>query len=470
VKRLLRRISSFLKPALLALTLVILASPIAKTEASPLDGLTFGSGRTVLANNIQVNQTAGASNTVEFWMNWNGAQNVMPISFESGNYDLDATAGCFGFNTVMGECIGINNTSGLVNKWVHVAAVFYNGVPTTSNVKLYINGVQQALTFSTSAYNPVNRTVSRDIRISGYNGGYYFGGFIRSVAVWNYERTATQIQSDMNNGMVGNESGLVGYWKLDPVTTATVYDKTSYKNNGAVSGFTPPSTLSTSNVTDLGASLSWTGLADATSYTLQRDGTTIYNGLNTSLNEKALVSQTTYNYSLIASDANGVSNPSTASITTNVGSLSLVSVPSNFSLTPITLNGTNQTSYGTFNNSIIVRDTRKVRDGWRLVPSSTVLSDGVHPLATNSVKIKPALSVTQTDGSVQSSAQLTATQTQAIDGNPSVVPLVTASSTTGQGVYEIKLPANALELYIKPEAYAGNYQTAITWSVIPGSN
>jgi hypothetical protein len=68
------------------------------------------------------------------------------------------------------------------------------------------------------------------------NDSLYFDGCIDEVRIWNTARTQQQIQDNMNAELVGNESGLVGYWKLNEGTGATANDSTSNNNDGTISG------------------------------------------------------------------------------------------------------------------------------------------------------------------------------------------------------------------------------------------
>ncbi len=55
----------------------------------------------------------------------------------------------------------------------------------------------------------------------------YFDGLIDDVRIWSTVRTATEIVNNMSVTLVGNESGLVGYWKFD----ADALDTTSNHND-----------------------------------------------------------------------------------------------------------------------------------------------------------------------------------------------------------------------------------------------
>jgi hypothetical protein len=145
-------------------------------------GLFNGSTGYALLQNLAVDTTAGAKNTISFWMKWNGTETKMPFSWSS-QYDLYFTAGCFGFNTYQSNAFGVPS-AGLANKWVHVVAVFYNGVPSAANNALYINGIKQNI-YACAGSTTNSRTVTSSARVSGGFDGYYMGGSIEEFAIWN---------------------------------------------------------------------------------------------------------------------------------------------------------------------------------------------------------------------------------------------------------------------------------------------
>jgi hypothetical protein len=49
-----------------------------------------------------------------------------------------------------------------------------------------------------------------------------FNGDFDELRVWNVARTATQIRDNYNRTLVGDESGLVGYWKFDDAPGSTM--------------------------------------------------------------------------------------------------------------------------------------------------------------------------------------------------------------------------------------------------------
>ncbi len=147
----------------------------------------------VSLSNISVNTASSQKNTVEFWMYWNGVTTEMPFGFTS--YDLYLTSGAFGFNHGCGDVWGISS-SGMSNKWLHVAAIFYNG--NYLNEQLYIDGVQQTL--SQRVGTSCNRSVTTSARIGTWvNSLYIFGGKIDELKIYNRELTASEVLAAYND-------------------------------------------------------------------------------------------------------------------------------------------------------------------------------------------------------------------------------------------------------------------------------
>ena len=55
------------------------------------------------------------------------------------------------------------------------------------------------------------------------------------VTIWNRSFTTNEIQSLKNLPLIGNESGLVGYWRLDETNGTTVaFDSTANGHTGSL--------------------------------------------------------------------------------------------------------------------------------------------------------------------------------------------------------------------------------------------
>ncbi|MBZ9569366.1 prepilin-type N-terminal cleavage/methylation domain-containing protein [Patescibacteria group bacterium] len=153
----------------------------------------------VRINNVQVDTASGAQNTVEFWMNWTGTNSQMPMGWDI--YDLWLIDGCFGFNTSENNALGVS-WDGLVNNWIHVAAIFYNGAPSSTNNELYINGKKQSIYWCRGSGGS-SSSVTTTVQISGWptNAAYRFSGLIDEFKIYNRGLTALEIQKRYAEGL-----------------------------------------------------------------------------------------------------------------------------------------------------------------------------------------------------------------------------------------------------------------------------
>jgi hypothetical protein len=98
--------------------------------------------------------------------------------------------------------------------WTHVAVTFDASV---STAEFFINGVSQG-TESNEYSSIANSTAPFAIGCDFDNSGVardFFDGLIDEVRVWNDIRTAQEIDDNKDVVLVGNESGLVGYWRFE---------------------------------------------------------------------------------------------------------------------------------------------------------------------------------------------------------------------------------------------------------------
>ncbi|EHS56180.1 fibronectin type III domain-containing protein [Paenibacillus sp. Aloe-11] len=277
------------------------------TPVEPINFITTdGADDTIKITNLPVNTIPGAKTTVEFWMYWNGTNFVKPFGWYI--YNLYFANGYFGFNQADGSVLGIPSAE-LKNKWVHVAAVFTNGVPTADTNELYINGEKQSISlFLTQQTESKSVTPMAVISGWGHDSKYKFAGKLAEVRIWNYARTAEDIQSDMNRSLSGDEAGLIGAWNPDSLTTGIVYDVTK-RNNGVATGFAAPLfNLQITEKTDQKMVLTWDKIANAETYVLKRNNSIIYQGADSTFTDTGLSPFTDYTYTLIARNSNGETN------------------------------------------------------------------------------------------------------------------------------------------------------------------
>ncbi|MEC0237852.1 hypothetical protein P4H71_26400, partial [Paenibacillus kribbensis] len=274
------------------------------TPVEPINFITTdGADDTIKITNLPVNTIPGAKTTVEFWMYWNGTNFVKPFGWYVSN--LYFANGYFGFNQADGSILGIPSAE-LKNKWVHVAAVFTNGVPTADTNELYLNGEKQSISlFLTQQTESKSVTPMAVISGWGVNSNNKFAGKLAEVRIWNYARTAEDIQSDMNRSLSGDEAGLIGAWNPDSLTTGVVYDVTK-RNNGVATGFAAPLfNLQITEKTDQKMVLTWDKIANAETYVLKRNNSIIYQGADSTFTDTGLSPLTDYKYTLIARNKNG---------------------------------------------------------------------------------------------------------------------------------------------------------------------
>lgn len=113
--------------------------------------------------------------------------------------------------------------------WTHVAANIDSSGATGA---MYINGILIATAFTNNGNSAFN-TPTADFRLGAGTGGtLFYDGEIADARIWSAVRTATQIRDNMNQQLVGNETNLAGYWKLD----GNLNDSTSNANNLTGSG------------------------------------------------------------------------------------------------------------------------------------------------------------------------------------------------------------------------------------------
>ena len=99
-----------------------------------------------------------------------------------------------------------------VGVWKHIAVV---ADVSTDTITFYFDGIAQTTTYTYRNAHAIADN-NGDFTI-GKNGEAvnYFDGKIDEVRVWNDIRSGSEIANNYQIELVGNEAGLVGYWKLN---------------------------------------------------------------------------------------------------------------------------------------------------------------------------------------------------------------------------------------------------------------
>jgi hypothetical protein len=116
-----------------------------------------------------------------------------------------------------------------LNQWVHLAATL-NGTSGT----IYINGINVASGTLNLPSNVVrtNNYIGR----SNYTNDGYANAIFDEMRIWNVARTQGQIQASMHRSLIGNETGLLGYWRCDDGTGTNIADASGHGNSATLRG------------------------------------------------------------------------------------------------------------------------------------------------------------------------------------------------------------------------------------------
>lgn len=123
----------------------------------------------------------------------------------------------------------ITSTQSVVAGVYHHIAVTINGNSSYCEMRIYINGVQSAFNSFSGVHTPSTTSLVFGRKGSGSNKLDMYKGFLDEVRFWNYCRSQSQITQFKDVPLIGNEPGLIGYWKFDEESGSTAYNQT---NNG----------------------------------------------------------------------------------------------------------------------------------------------------------------------------------------------------------------------------------------------
>ena len=97
-------------------------------------------------------------------------------------------------------------------------------------MKIFVDGKEDAA-------QTASLTIDSDsiLLCIGYDGSNsYLNSSIDEVRIWNYARDLNSIRNKMCSKLIGNETGLVGYWRFNKGSGTDVNDETANDNNGTM--------------------------------------------------------------------------------------------------------------------------------------------------------------------------------------------------------------------------------------------
>jgi hypothetical protein len=155
---------------------------------------------------------------------------IVQSGVNSRYYNLGMVSGTFVLkarNTT--QIITTGTTTVVDGTWYHVAGVFASA----TDRKLYVDGILEGSgTDSVLFSNLTDKVLLGVQRITSPD--LYLNGKLSDVRVWNTERTSAEILDNYNKRLIGNETGLVGYWKLSEGISAVAKDFTSNANDATI--------------------------------------------------------------------------------------------------------------------------------------------------------------------------------------------------------------------------------------------
>ncbi|HAN38927.1 MAG TPA: hypothetical protein DCQ29_08495, partial [Chitinophagaceae bacterium] len=218
-------------------------------SAAQSNGLHFDGTNDFVNFSTSITNLNKADFTIEAWVKTT-ATSCGIVNCSNGNTSWETGEKVFFLNsqgrpTFVGWGNDFINSSTAVNdgNWHHIAVVWdYSGSGTTGTPYIYVDGVNTTASSNYVANNDNLGTFKLGMpNYWGSEAPNFFSGSLDDVRIWNVARTQTEIQNNKDAELVGNEAGLVGYFKLNEgvanstnTSTTTTADATSFGNSGTL--------------------------------------------------------------------------------------------------------------------------------------------------------------------------------------------------------------------------------------------
>ena len=248
-------------PRLILAALLLAFASVAGAQTGPGSALSFDGVNNQVSVTNYGNQIPTNEITVEFWQKVNGQVSQATFALASDvitnrfNAHVPWSDGKvywdFGNQNTTGE-LNYTPPVSLVGSWQHFALV---SSQSGNYMRIFRNGVQEAA--------KVGRTPfirgAYDLKIGG--NAFRFAGTLDEFRIWNTALSTNQIQTNMNRRLVGNEPGLVLYYRCDEGSGTSAGDSSL----SAISGVLQSSAMWVASTAPIGppqlVTLPATGLA-----------------------------------------------------------------------------------------------------------------------------------------------------------------------------------------------------------------
>lgn len=214
-------------------------------QAPPSGGLHFDGNDVIKMSDLPAYRLTDM--TLSAWVRVDALTGQLRLIMRRGDDHFLGTPYWLGLTSANKLAFQINGTGGPafvleaptappLNTWLHVAGTFESA---TKTMRLYINATEVAsMTTTKLPYLDLPSPYANFCigQIYGYSS-YGFRGDIDEVRVWNYARSSLQIQAERLGTLIGNESGLVGYWPFDEASGKTATDHSNNANDGLLGGY-----------------------------------------------------------------------------------------------------------------------------------------------------------------------------------------------------------------------------------------
>lgn len=119
-------------------------------------------------------------------------------------------------------------------QWIHVAGVYS---ATQDICKLYVDGELKAdkPAVGTLRYSGSDLFIGNHVE-----SGEDFDGLIDEVRIWNVARTASEIMDAKDDALLGDEAGLVGYWRFNETEGQIAFDSSPHGHDGMLGANADP--------------------------------------------------------------------------------------------------------------------------------------------------------------------------------------------------------------------------------------